>query len=350
MRKVIVKASVEYAILIGCGILGQLGEEVKKRIQPCKAAIITDTTVEKLYAEQAEKSLQEAGFTTCRFAYPAGESSKHIGTLSDILEFLAEEEVTRQDIIIALGGGVCGDMAGFAAAIYQRGIRFVQVPTTFLAAVDSSVGAKTAVDLPAGKNLCGCFSQPSLVLCDYETLSTLPEETFAEGCAEVVKYGVLADEGFFSALEEKGVKGEEEAVITRCVSIKRDVVCADEFDNGERQKLNLGHTVGHAIEQNSNFSVSHGAAVAMGMAIIARAAAKRGLCSKEVPARIEALLEKLHLPTRTEFTAEALLSAAMRDKKIRGASIDLVVPRDMGKCELMKINVEELSAWIQEGL
>ena len=168
MRKVIVKASVEYAILIGCGILGQLGEEVKKRIQPCKAAIITDTTVEKLYAEQAEKSLQQAGFTTCRFAYPAGENSKHIGTLSDILEFLAEEEVTRQDIIIALGGGVCGDMAGFAAAVYQRGIRFVQVPTTFLAAVDSSVGGKTAIDLKAGKNMAGAFYQPHLVLCDVD--------------------------------------------------------------------------------------------------------------------------------------------------------------------------------------
>ena len=174
MRKVIVKASVEYAILIGRGILGQLGEEIGKRIQPCKAAIITDTTVEKLYAEQAEKSLQEAGFTTCRFAYPAGESSKHIGTLSDILEFLAEEEVTRQDIIVALGGGVAGDMAGFAAAVYQRGIRFVQVPTTFLAAVDSSVGGKTAIDLKAGKNMAGAFYQPHLVLCYVDTLDTLP--------------------------------------------------------------------------------------------------------------------------------------------------------------------------------
>ena len=162
MRKVIVSASTEYAVLIGRGLLAQLGTEVAKRICPCKAAVITDTTVEKLYAEQAEQSLAAAGFTTCRFSYPAGEGSKHIGTLSDMLEFLAEQEITRQDIIIALGGGVAGDMAGFAAAVYQRGIRFVQVPTTFLAAVDSSVGGKTAIDLRAGKNMAGAFYQPQL--------------------------------------------------------------------------------------------------------------------------------------------------------------------------------------------
>ena len=206
------------------------------------------------------------------------------------------------------------------------------------------------MDLPAGKNLCGCFSQPSLVICDYETLSTLPEETFADGCAEVVKYGVLADAALFAFLEEKGVGGEEESVITNCVSIKRDVVAADEFDHGERQKLNLGHTVGHAIEQRSNFGVSHGSAVAMGMGIIARAAAKRGLCAEEVPQRIEALLGKMHLPVRTAYSAEELLEAAMRDKKIRGGTIELVVPREIGKCELYKIDVADLAAWIQEGL
>ncbi|MBR6542522.1 MAG: 3-dehydroquinate synthase, partial [Anaerotignum sp.] len=202
VRKVVVKASTEYAILIGRDILKELGEEVKKRIRPCKAAVITDTTVEKLYAEQAEKSLQDAGFTTCRFVYPAGESSKHIGTLSDMLEFLAEEEVTRQDIIVALGGGVCGDMAGFAAAVYQRGIRFVQVPTTFLAAVDSSVGGKTAIDLKAGKNMAGAFYQPHLVLCDVNTLDTLPEEVFADGIAETLKYGIIGDRELFEKTAE----------------------------------------------------------------------------------------------------------------------------------------------------
>ena len=264
MRKVIVKASVEYAILIGRGILGQLGEEVKKRIQPCKAAIITDTTVEKLYAEQAEKSLQQAGFTTCRFADPAGENSKHIGTLSDILEFLAEEEVTRQDIIIALGGGVCGDMAGFAAAVYQRGIRFVQVPTTFLAAVDSSVGGKTAIDLKAGKNMAGAFYQPHLVLCDVDMLDTLPEEVFADGIAETLKYGVIGDVDLFEKTAKGDFRNDLEEIIETCVKMKRDIVMEDEFDNGVRQLLNLGHTLGHAIEKRSGFAISHGHAVAIG--------------------------------------------------------------------------------------
>ncbi|MBR4869305.1 MAG: 3-dehydroquinate synthase [Oscillospiraceae bacterium] len=350
MNTVTVNASRKYDVLIGAGLLDRCGELIAAVHVPCAAAIITDDTVNALYGDRVEKSLAAAGYRVVRFVFPHGEENKNLMTFAAAQNFLAENRLSRTDLVVALGGGVVGDLAGFVAATYLRGIRFVQIPTTLLAAVDSSVGGKTAVDLPAGKNLCGCFSQPSLVICDYETLSTLPKETFADGCAEVVKYGVLADADLFSALEEKGVYGEEEAVITHCVSIKRDVVCADEFDNGERQKLNLGHTVGHAIEQNSNFAVSHGSAVAMGMAIIARAAAKRGLCAGCVPQRVEALLEKLHLPTRTEYDAEELLSAAMRDKKIRGAAIDLVVPRDIGKCELMKIGVEELSAWIREGL
>lgn len=350
MKTVHVKASREYDVLIGAGLLGRCGELIAAVHKPCTAAIITDDTVNALYGDTVEESLISAGYRVVRFVFPHGEESKNLATFAEAQNFLAENRLSRTDLVVALGGGVVGDLAGFVAATYLRGIRFVQIPTTLLAAVDSSVGGKTAVDLPAGKNLCGCFSQPSLVICDYETLSTLPEETFADGCAEVVKYGVLADTLLFTFLEDNGVHGEEETVITCCVSIKRDVVGADEFDHGERQKLNLGHTVGHAIEQRSNFAVSHGSAVAMGMGIIARAAAKRGLCAKEVPERIEALLEKMHLPTRTQYSAEALLEAAMRDKKIRGGTIELVVPRDIGKCELYKIDVADLAAWIQEGL
>ncbi|MBQ3103263.1 MAG: 3-dehydroquinate synthase [Oscillospiraceae bacterium] len=350
MKTVHVKASREYDVLIGAGLLGRCGELIAGVHKPCTAAIITDDTVNALYGDTVERSLTSAGYRVVRFVFPHGEESKNLMTFAAAQNFLAENRLSRTDLVVALGGGVAGDLAGFVAATYLRGIRFVQIPTTLLAAVDSSVGGKTAVDLPAGKNLCGCFSQPSLVICDYETLSTLPEETFADGCAEVVKYGVLADAALFAFLEEKGVGGEEESVITNCVSIKRDVVAADEFDHGERQKLNLGHTVGHAIEQRSNFGVSHGSAVAMGMGIIARAAAKRGLCAQEVPQRIEALLEKMHLPVRTAYSAEELLEAAMRDKKIRGGTIELVVPREIGKCELYKIDVADLAAWIQEGL
>ena len=350
MRKVIVKASVEYAILIGRGILGQLGEETKKRIQPCKAAIITDTTVEKLYAEQAEKSLQQAGFTTCRFAYPAGENSKHIGTLSDILEFLAEEEVTRQDIIIALGGGVCGDMAGFAAAVYQRGIRFVQVPTTFLAAVDSSVGGKTAIDLKAGKNMAGAFYQPHLVLCDVDMLDTLPEEVFADGIAETLKYGVIGDVDLFEKTADGVFRSELEDTIATCVKMKRDIVMEDEFDTGVRQLLNLGHTLGHAIEKRSGFAISHGHAVAIGVHLIAKVAEEKGMAEAGLAEKIRKALENNNLPVSIDYSAEEITEGVLKDKKRRGGEISFVFPTKIGHCEIVKIPVEEVTELVEKAL
>ena len=350
MRKVIVKASVEYAILIGRGILGQLGEETKKRIQPCKAAIITDTPVEKLYAEQAEKSLRQAGFTTCRFAYPAGENSKHIGTLSDILEFLAEEEVTRQDIIIALGGGVCGDMAGFAAAVYQRGIRFVQVPTTFLAAVDSSVGGKTAIDLKAGKNMAGAFYQPHLVLCDVDMLDTLPEEVFADGIAETLKYGVIGDVDLFEKTAKGDFRNDLEEIIETCVKMKRDIVMEDEFDNGVRQLLNLGHTLGHAIEKRSGFAISHGHAVAIGMHLIAKVAEEKGMAEAGLAEKIRKALENNNLPVSIDYSAEEITEGVLKDKKRRGGEISFVFPTKIGHCEIVKIPVEEVTELVEKAL
>ena len=350
MRKVIVKASVEYAILIGRGILGQLGEEVKKRIQPCKAAIITDTTVEKLYAEKIESSLREAGFTTCRFVYPAGEQSKHIGTLSDILEFLAEEEMTRQDIIIALGGGVCGDMAGFAAAVYQRGIRFVQVPTTFLAAVDSSVGGKTAIDLKAGKNMAGAFYQPHLVLCDVDMLDTLPEEVFADGIAETLKYGIIGDVELFEKTATGTFRDDLEEIIETCVKMKRDIVMEDEFDTGVRQLLNLGHTLGHAIEKKSDFTISHGHAVAIGMHLIAKAAEEKGMAENGLAEKIRKALENNHLPVSIGYSAEEIAEGALKDKKRRGGEISFVFPEKIGHCEIVKVPVAEVTKLIEKAL
>ena len=349
-RKVGVKASTEYAILIGRGILDSLGEEVRKRIQPCKAAVITDTTVEKLYVAQAEKSLQDAGFTTCRFVYPAGESSKHIGTLSDILEFLAEEEVTRQDIIIALGGGVCGDMAGFAAAVYQRGIRFVQVPTTFLAAVDSSVGGKTAIDLKAGKNMAGAFYQPHLVLCDVDTLDTLPEEVFADGIAETLKYGVIGDQELFVKTAEGDFRKDLEEIIETCVKMKRDIVIEDEFDTGMRQLLNLGHTLGHAIEKKSGFTISHGHAVAIGMHLIAKVAEEKGMAEEGLSEMIRKALENNHLPVSIDYTAEEITEGVLKDKKRRGGEISFVFPTKIGHCEIVKIPVTEVAELVRKTL
>lgn len=350
MRKVIVSASVEYPILIGRGLLQQTGAEIAKRICPCKAAVITDTTVERLYAEQVESSLLEAGFSICRFAFPAGEGSKNIGTLSDILEFLAEEEMTRQDIIVALGGGVTGDMAGFAAAVYQRGIRFVQVPTTFLAAVDSSVGGKTAIDLKAGKNMAGAFYQPHLVLCDVDTLDTLPEETFADGIAETLKYGVIGDADLFQKTASGDFKKDLEEIIETCVKMKRDIVMEDEFDTGLRQLLNLGHTLGHAIEKRSGFTLSHGHAVAIGMHLIAKVAEEKGLAETGLAAAIQKALENNNLPVSTSYTAEEIAEGVLKDKKRRGGEISFVFPTKIGHCEIVKIPVNEVTELVRKAL
>ena len=237
-----------------------------------------------------------------------------------------------------------GDLAGFAAASYLRGIRFIQVPTTLLAAVDSSVGGKTAIDLPAGKNLAGAFCQPSLVLCDTDTLNSLPLDIFRDGCAEVIKYGVLYDPKLFAHLEEKGLSFDREAVITRCVELKRDVVMEDEFDTGARMKLNLGHTVGHGVEAKSHFAISHGKAVAIGMAIVSRASA----CA-DTP-RIVALLEQFGLPTRTDYSADDLFTYTLSDKKRSGGTVNLIIPRAIGDCVIVPTKVESLKSFIQAGL
>ena len=242
-----------------------------------------------------------------------------------------------------------GDLAGFAAATYQRGIPFVQVPTTLLAAVDSSVGGKTAVNLTSGKNQVGCFYQPSLVLCDPDTLRTLPPEEYRNGCAEVIKYAVLRSEPFFSELRAVPVSAQVEHVIATCVGMKRDLVAADEFDRGSRQLLNLGHSFGHAVEKCSDYAVPHGCGVAIGMAIIARAAAKRGICTEDTCAQILALLRQYGLPTETDFTCDALTDAARSDKKIADGKLHLIVPERIGHCRIETIPAADIRAWLADG-
>ena len=265
-------------------------------------------------------------------------------TWLELLNVLAENKLTRSDLIVALGGGVVGDLAGFAAASYLRGIRFIQVPTTLLAAVDSSVGGKTAIDLPSGKNLVGAFYQPSLVLCDTDTLNTLSEDIFRDGCAEVIKYGILYDPGLFSHLEEKGLAFDRKAVITRCVELKRDVVMEDEFDTGSRMKLNLGHTIGHGVEAKSQFAVSHGKAVAIGTAIVSRASDCTD-CS-----RILSVLVTFGLPTGTAYSAEDLYAYTLSDKKRSGGIVNLIIPRAIGECDIVPTPIEDLKSFIEAGL
>ena len=344
MRSVTVKTSATYEVLIGSGLLQKAGEAVKKVISPCKAAIVTDSTVVHLYEETVRKSLTEAGFSVCTFVFPAGEASKNIHTLSHLLEFLAKEEMTRTDMIVALGGGVTGDLAGFGAAVYLRGIPFVQIPTTFLAAIDSSVGGKTAVDLEAGKNLAGAFYQPKLVLCDTDVLQTLPEVVFADGIAEALKYGVLGDAALFEKIAGGDFRQDLEEIIETCVSMKRDVVEEDEFDTGIRQLLNLGHTFGHAIEQKSHFQMTHGHAVAIGMHLIAKAAEAKGIAEKGTAAAIAKALEQNQLPKETEFSPAEVAEGTLRDKKRRGGTIRFVFPKKIGACEIVKIPVEEVEA------
>lgn len=344
MNTVTVNASKTYDVRIGSGLLPQLGAEVKKLGKAQKICIVSETTVYPLYGKTVADSLERAGFSVVSFVFPAGEESKNGTVFLQLLNFLAESGLTRSDIIVALGGGVTGDLTGFAAASFLRGIRFVQVPTTLLAAVDSSVGGKTAIDLPAGKNLAGAFCQPSLVLCDTDTLNTLPADIFRDGCAEVIKYGILYDPALFSHLEEKGLDFDREAVITRCVELKRDVVMEDEFDTGARMKLNLGHTIGHGVEAKSNFTLSHGKSVAIGMAIVSRA------CGCPDTPRILAILRQFGLPVSTEDTADEILSFALSDKKRSGNLVKLILPNAIGDCVIVPTPVEKLKSFIQAGL
>ena len=293
--------------------------------------------------------IESAGYEVSICTFEAGEAHKRAETYVGILEFVAEHELSRSDVIVALGGGVVGDVVGFVAATYMRGCKFVQIPTSLLAMVDSSVGGKTAIDLEHGKNLAGAFYQPRAVLCDLDTLATLPEADFADGCAEVIKYAVLRSEPFFDALRAEPVSAQVEHVIATCVGMKRDLVAADEFDRGSRQLLNLGHTFGHAVEACSGYTVPHGCGVAIGMAIIARAAARRGICTDDTCAQILALLRQYGLPTETAFTRDALTDAARSDKKIADGKLHLIVPERIGRCRIETIPAADIPAWLADG-
>ena len=343
MNIVSVKASRNYEVRIGGGLLATLGEKIPKTVK--KVCIVSESNVWPLHGQAATQSVTDAGFEVISFVFPAGEASKCGTTFLELVNFLAENCMTRTDLLLALGGGVVGDLTGFAAATFLRGIPFIQVPTTLLAAVDSSVGGKTAIDLPAGKNLCGAFYQPMLVLCDTDLLLTLPEDIFRDGCAEVIKYGILYDPALFAHLKEHGLDFDREAVITRCVELKRDVVAEDEFDTGARMKLNLGHTIGHGVEALSHFSLSHGKSVAIGMAIVARAA-----CDAPLRDEILDILNRFGLPTATTCSAEDIYTCTLSDKKRAGGTVNLIIPQSIGDCAIVPTPVAEVKAFIERGL
>lgn len=350
MKSIEINTANPYQVLVGGGLIERTGELAAELVKGRNAVIVSGSNVFPLYGDAVRESLEKAGFSVCCFVYPAGEKSKTADTLIDILNFMAEHQLTRSDAVFALGGGVTGDMAGFAAACYLRGIRCVQLPTTLLSAVDSSVGGKTAIDLAAGKNLAGAFLQPTAVLCDTDCLRSLPAAVFADGAAEAIKTGVLDDESLFALFEDGTLTAAPEEVIARCVRYKAGVVERDEKEQGERKLLNLGHTVAHAIEKCSGYAIPHGHAVAAGLAIIARSAEALGWTGEPIAARIAACLAKNSLPTTTEYTAEALAEAALSDKKRAGGDITLVIPKKIGVCELKKVPVTDLLPIIRAGL
>ena len=348
MKTVHVSASRGYDVIIGPGLLRECGPAVREVTDASMAYIISDENVFVPYGRTVMESLQGAGFLVGHHVFPHGEQSKNLQVWGRILEDMCADLVTRSDVIVALGGGVPGDMGGFAAAAYQRGIDFVQLPTTLLAAVDSSVGGKTAVDLKGGKNLAGAFHQPLLVLCDTDTFHTLPDRHLTNGFAEVIKYAVL-EGSLFPALETVPACDALEDVIARCVSIKNDYVSRDEFDRGCRALLNLGHTIGHAAEACSGYSLLHGEAVSMGLAAIARASAARGICSDETADRIIVLLRQYGLPVEIPFSAAELRREMVRDKKRSGNELKLIVPEAIGRCRTETVPVGDLDAWLRDG-
>ena len=350
MKTINIHASRDYDVKIGSGLLPSLGAEVAALCKVGTAAILSDSNVWPIYGDTVSAALQNSGLRVVNYVFPAGEESKSAENYLNILNFLADNHITRTDLLIALGGGVVGDITGFAAATYLRGIPYIQIPTTLLAMVDSSVGGKTAIDLPGGKNLVGAFYQPSLVLCDLETLKSLPEDIFRDGCAEVIKYGILFDPDLFVHLLENGILFDREAVVARCVALKRDVVATDEHDRGERQLLNLGHTIAHGIEAVSNFTVSHGKAVAIGTAIISRSAYANGMCSEDTYRSILSVLSAFSLPTDTTVDMDAIIRIALSDKKRSGQNINLVLPTQIGKCIISPTPIDSLKGFLEKGL
>jgi 3-dehydroquinate synthase len=336
-----------YPIYFGRETLARTGPYLAELGYAGRCAVVTNPTVGQHHAEPLMGSLAAAGFQPGRIDLPDGEQFKTLDTLANLYGYLIEAKLDRRSPIIALGGGVLGDTAGFAAASFLRGVPFVQIPTTVLAMVDSSVGGKTGVDLPQGKNLVGAFKQPELVVIDPNVLSSLPEAEFRAGMAEVAKHGIIAAPELFSALE----KGEYELtwLLYEAVKVKVQVVEADPFEQGRRAILNLGHTFGHAFEQLSNFQIRHGEGVAMGMVCAARLATRLGYCTGETTGRIIALLARLGLPTRPPVYPMAdLWSAMAKDKKRQGNTIRFILPRAIGDVDIFTdIAPEEVEAVLE---
>ena len=349
MITVHINAGEGYDVLIGGGLLGS-GERLFGRVEGAvKALAVFDDNVYRLHGERIMTEIRSEGIQAEAFVFPHGEQSKNLQTYGRILETACSLGLDRNDIMIAAGGGITGDLTGFAAATYKRGIRFIQLPTSLLAAVDSSVGGKTGVNLSSGKNQAGCFHQPSLVICDTELMKTLPEREYFCGCAEIIKYAMIGSADLFEQIRTTPVKEQYGQIVSTCVEMKKRYVEEDEFDRGPRMMLNFGHTLGHAVELCSGYTVLHGEAVASGMAAVTRAACRLGICRAGVSEQLDSLLAGYSLPHRIDYPAENLFKAAAGDKKNTGGRTNLIVPETVGTCRIINMPADELKKWIREG-
>ena len=350
MNKVLIQTEQPYAVHIGAGLLAHSGDLLAAATSARRCVLVTDSHVAPLYAQQTVRALEAAGFAVHLYTFPAGEENKTLPVCAQLLSFFARVGLTRTDFAIALGGGVVGDMTGFACAVYQRGIDFVQMPTTLLAACDASVGGKTAVDLPEGKNLAGAFHQPMMVICDTETFSTLPDAVFAEGMAEVIKHALIADKDLLRSLQNRDVRSSLDELVRRNVEIKASFVCGDERERGQRKLLNFGHTLGHAVETCSDYTIAHGEAVAIGMVMLCRAAERLGYSRVGMLDTLLPLLRQYSLPCECSFTAEELYTAAVADKKRTGDHIDIVILEEVGRAKTLRLTLEQLREFTEAAL
>jgi 3-dehydroquinate synthase len=328
-----VHTSSPYTILIERGCLSRAGERITGLFPSgARTVVVTDSNVAPLYSQTVVRSLRAAGFSADVFVFPAGETSKRLSTVEDMYRAFAEAHLTRSDFVVALGGGVTGDAAGFAAATWLRGIPFVQIPTTLLAQIDSSIGGKTAVDVPQGKNLVGAFHQPSYVLIDPNTLDTLPPAFFADGMSEAIKHGCISNRALFDRIRDTDIHSHMEYLIAENLKIKRAAVEQDEFDNGKRMLLNFGHTFGHALEKLNGYQgLSHGHAVAIGMVMMAKCGEKAGLTEPGTADQIASVLQTYNLPVQSDADVDKVVETALLDKKARGGIINLVMLKRIGE-------------------
>ncbi len=348
MRTITVRtASKSYEVLIGTGAVSVLGEQAKKVCPGAlKALVVSETNVAKYYLDKVKNVLAEAGFEVIDYVFEAGEQNKNINEIAGMWNRMAEAGFTRTDFVVGLGGGVTTDMAGFAASTFLRGIKVIQLPTSLLAMVDASVGGKTGIDIPMGKNQVGAFWQPSVVIEDISFLKTLPDEVFTEGMGEVTKHAFIMDLALLEKLENAGgdIRSDEsvlEEIVAMNVADKASVVGEDETDNGRRQTLNFGHTVGHVIERDSGFTKPHGVCVAKGMGIIIDACVNAGTLAKEDAERMKNLLTLYKLPTGDGITPDEIVAGAMNDKKKRGNTLSVILVNKIGNAEIRKMTAEE---------